>query len=62
MITTDLYPEGGDISQAAFWTVPGDPGWHPPIVGATRYHNLFLNWPRHPGLDHGLRVGRHLPT
>lgn len=44
MITTDLYPEGGDISQATFWTGlrPATPDGTP-IVGATRYRNLFLN-------------------
>ncbi len=40
----DLFPRGGDLSQAQFWT-----GLRPmtpdgtPIVGATRFPNLFLN-------------------
>ncbi|GLK66775.1 D-amino acid dehydrogenase [Hansschlegelia plantiphila] len=40
----DLFPDGGDVSRATFWT-----GLRPmtpdgtPIVGATRYANLFTN-------------------
>jgi D-amino-acid dehydrogenase len=40
----DLFPRGGDLSRATFWT-----GLRPmtpdgtPIVGATKYKNLFLN-------------------
>lgn len=43
MVTRDLFP-GGDMSQASFWT-----GLRPmtpdstPIIGATKYKNLFLN-------------------
>ncbi|OAL80904.1 D-amino acid dehydrogenase [Acinetobacter sp. ANC 4779] len=43
MVTQDLFP-GGDMQQATFWT-----GLRPmtpdstPIIGATRYSNLFLN-------------------
>lgn len=43
MVTQDLFP-GGDIAQASFWT-----GLRPmtpdstPIIGATRFKNLFLN-------------------
>ncbi len=43
MVTQDLFP-GGDLAQASFWT-----GLRPmtpdstPIIGATRYKNLFLN-------------------
>ena len=43
MVVNDLFP-GGDVSRATFWT-----GLRPmtpdstPIVGATRYPNLFLN-------------------
>lgn len=43
-VVNDLYPHSGDIAQAEFWT-----GLRPmtpdstPIVGATRYANLFLN-------------------
>lgn len=44
MVVTDLFPGGGDVSQASFWT-----GLRPmtpdstPIVGATPLRNLFLN-------------------
>ncbi|NQS86171.1 D-amino acid dehydrogenase [Pantoea allii] len=44
MVVTDLYPEGGDVSQASFWT-----GLRPmtpdgtPVVGATPLSNLYLN-------------------
>jgi D-amino-acid dehydrogenase len=40
----DLFPRGGDLAQAAFWT-----GLRPmtpdgtPVVGRTRYDNLYLN-------------------
>ncbi|MDB5379519.1 MAG: D-amino acid dehydrogenase small subunit [Rubritepida sp.] len=40
----DLFPDGGDIARASFWT-----GLRPmtpdgtPIIGATKYQNLFLN-------------------
>ncbi|WP_298145948.1 D-amino acid dehydrogenase [uncultured Acinetobacter sp.] len=43
MVTQELFP-GGDLSQAEFWT-----GLRPmtpdstPIIGATRFSNLFLN-------------------
>ncbi|MFA3238883.1 D-amino acid dehydrogenase [Acinetobacter baumannii] len=43
MVTQDLFP-GGDMKQASFWT-----GLRPmtpdstPIIGATRFKNLFLN-------------------
>jgi len=44
MITADLYPQGGDLSQASFWTGlrPATPDGTP-IVGATPLRNLFLN-------------------
>lgn len=44
MVVSDLYPEGGQIEQATFWT-----GLRPmtpdgtPIVGRTPLSNLFLN-------------------
>ena len=44
MVVQDLYPAGGDIQQAQFWT-----GLRPmtpdgtPIVGPTAYRNLYLN-------------------
>jgi D-amino-acid dehydrogenase len=43
MVVNDLFP-GGDVSRATFWT-----GLRPmtpdgtPVIGATRYPNLFLN-------------------
>ena len=43
-VVRDLYPHGGDLSRAEFWT-----GLRPatadgtPVVGATPYRNLFLN-------------------
>ncbi|WP_447741760.1 D-amino acid dehydrogenase [Pseudomonas laurentiana] len=44
MVTSDLYPEGGDLAQASFWTGlrPATPDGTP-IVGATPFKNLFLN-------------------
>lgn len=44
MVLGDLYPQGGDISQSAFWTGlrPATPDGTP-IVGATRLNNLYLN-------------------
>ena len=44
MITSDLYPQGGDLTRAEFWTGlrPATPDGTP-IVGATRMRNLFLN-------------------
>jgi len=41
---TDLFPQGGDVTRASFWT-----GMRPmtpdgtPVVGRTPYGNLFLN-------------------
>ena len=41
---SDLFPRGGDVARASFWT-----GLRPmtpdgtPVVGGTRYANLFLN-------------------
>ena len=39
-----LYPEGGDLSKATFWCGlrPMTPDG-PPIIGPTRYSNLYLN-------------------
>ena len=43
-VVTDLFPRGGDVRAATFWT-----GLRPmtpdgtPVVGATRYRNLWLN-------------------
>lgn len=44
MIVNDLYPQGGGLQAATFWTGlrPTTPDGTP-IVGATRYRNLFLN-------------------
>jgi D-amino-acid dehydrogenase len=41
---TDLFPAGGDVSKAEFWTGlrPNTPDGTP-IVGPTPYRNLFLN-------------------
>jgi D-amino-acid dehydrogenase len=42
-VVTDLFPAGGDVSRAEFWT-----GLRPmtpdgtPVIGATRYRNLYL--------------------
>lgn len=44
MVVKDLYPNGGDVAQATFWT-----GLRPmtpdgtPVVGRTRIKNLYLN-------------------
>jgi len=44
MVVRDVFPEGGDMAKADFWT-----GLRPmtpdstPIIGATRYDNLWLN-------------------
>ncbi|MGY8682182.1 D-amino acid dehydrogenase [Bradyrhizobium sp. UFLA05-153] len=41
---TDLFPRGGDLSRATFWSGlrPMTPDG-PPVIGATRYPNLHLN-------------------
>jgi D-amino-acid dehydrogenase len=41
---TDLFPRGGDIAKATFWSGlrPMTPDG-PPVIGATRYSNLHLN-------------------
>src|SRR4029079_3612917 len=40
----DLFPGGGDLSKATFWTGlrPMTPDG-PPIIGASKYSNLYLN-------------------
>ena len=44
MVVRDVFPEGGDVAQAEFWT-----GLRPmtpdstPIIGGTKYTNLWLN-------------------
>ncbi|ALM52286.1 D-amino acid dehydrogenase small subunit [Halomonas huangheensis] len=44
MVVRDVFPEGGDLEKAEFWT-----GLRPmtpdstPIIGATKYDNLWLN-------------------
>lgn len=44
LVVNDLYPHGGDLSRATFWS-----GLRPmtpdstPIIGATRFENLFTN-------------------
>ncbi|HBK45854.1 MAG TPA: D-amino acid dehydrogenase [Xanthomonadaceae bacterium] len=44
MVVNDLYPGGGDLARAEFWTGlrPATPDGTP-VVGATAYPNLFLN-------------------
>ena len=44
MVVGDLYPQGGNPAGADFWTGlrPATPDGTP-IIGATRYRNLFLN-------------------
>jgi len=41
---TDLFPRGGDLAQATFWSGlrPMTPDG-PPVIGPTRYENLHLN-------------------
>ncbi|WP_371182970.1 D-amino acid dehydrogenase [Xanthomonas sacchari] len=43
-VVNDLYPRGGDLAVAEFWTGlrPATPDGTP-VVGATGYRNLFLN-------------------
>ena len=43
-VVNDLYPRGGDLSQATFWTGlrPATPDGTP-VVGETRLRNLYLN-------------------
>jgi len=44
MVVNDIFPDGGDLSQAEFWT-----GLRPmtpdgtPVIGETRYPNLYTN-------------------
>ena len=44
LVVRSLYPEGGDLSRATFWSGlrPSTPDG-PPVVGATRLRNLWLN-------------------
>lgn len=43
-VVKDLFPQGGDLDQADYWTGlrPATPDG-PPVIGPTRYANLFLN-------------------
>lgn len=44
VVVNDLYPEGGDLARASFWT--GLRAATPdgtPVIGATPFDNLFLN-------------------
>ena len=43
-VVTDLFPGGGDVTCATFWTGlrPMTPDG-PPVIGPTRYSNLYLN-------------------
>ncbi|HRN62489.1 MAG TPA: D-amino acid dehydrogenase [Luteimonas sp.] len=44
MVVRSLYPDGGDLANAEFWTGlrPSTPDG-PPVVGATKLRNLWLN-------------------
>ncbi|MEN1928942.1 D-amino acid dehydrogenase [Luteimonas sp. MJ250] len=44
MVVKSLYPDGGDLAKASFWSGlrPSTPDG-PPVVGPTRYSNLLLN-------------------
>ena len=44
LVVNDLYPQGGDLARAEFWTGlrPATPDGTP-VVGATALRNLFLN-------------------
>lgn len=57
MVVRDLFPRGGHVEQATFWT-----GLRPmtpdgtPVVGRTAYKEFVAEHrARHAGLDHGLR-------
>ena len=43
-VVSDLFPQGGDVTKAEFWCGlrPMTPDG-PPIIGPTRYPNLYLN-------------------
>jgi D-amino-acid dehydrogenase len=58
LVVSDLYPKGGDLSRAQFWTGlrPATPDGTP-VIGATPFRNLYLNTGHGTGLDHGLRLG-----
>src|SRR5690606_10816232 len=44
MVVKSLYPDGGDLGKASFWSGlrPSTPDG-PPVVGPTAYRNLLLN-------------------
>ncbi|MCR6663660.1 MAG: D-amino acid dehydrogenase [Luteimonas sp.] len=44
LVVRSLYPDGGDLAKAEFWTGlrPSTPDG-PPVIGATQYRNLLLN-------------------
>lgn len=44
LVVRDLYPKGGDLSRAQFWTGlrPATPDGTP-VIGATPFRNLYLN-------------------
>ena len=44
LVVSDLYPKGGDLSRAQFWTGlrPATPDGTP-VIGATPFRNLYLN-------------------
>jgi D-amino-acid dehydrogenase len=54
---TELFPNGGDLTAATFWSGlrPMTPDG-PPVIGATRYRNLYLN-PGHGTLGWTMACG-----
>ena len=57
--TFELFPDAGDRDSVRYWTGlrPATPS-NAPLIGRTRYRNLFLNTgPRHARLDDGVRLG-----
>src|SRR5690606_8355507 len=44
MVVRSLYPDGGDMAAAEFWTGlrPSTPDG-PPVISATKYRHLWLN-------------------
>ena len=57
---TDLFPRGGDLAKATFWSGlrPMTPDG-PPVIGADALRQpASQHRPRHARLDHGLRLGQ----
>ena len=57
---TDLFPRGGDVARAEFWSGlrPMTPDGTPVIGADALAEPLSRHRPRHAGLDHG---GGHRP-